>query len=346
MPFGRRQAGRGVGGAGRRRRAAHRGRPLPLAAVGRAHDPADGISRRDVSRLCGARSRSSVDVPVIAVGRLGDPGARDRRGRERQGRFRRARPHADRRAANGSRSSRAASRARRCLACNTCVNEMRGGAQLRCVVNGAAGRETRFADAQAAAGRAHRGDRRRARPGSPMRRWSPTATRSRCSSATARPGGAFRYAGKAPLFQEVARQPALVRPLHRATWSRPARTRASTFRYGTDVAQRAGLLAPFDRIVIATGARYRFGLGPLATALLDRGAGHWPGLRALFSMPAFRDWFYYRARRATGEALRARSRGPARRSSSSATPSKPARAGRDRQRIRGGAAASLKRDVP
>ena len=31
--------------------------------------------------------------------------------------------------------------ARRCLACNTCVNEMRGGAQLHCVVNGAAGRE-------------------------------------------------------------------------------------------------------------------------------------------------------------------------------------------------------------
>ncbi len=36
---------------------------------------------------------------------------------------------------------------RRCLACNTCINEMRGGARIGCVVNGAAGRETRFADA-------------------------------------------------------------------------------------------------------------------------------------------------------------------------------------------------------
>ena len=37
---------------------------------------------------------------------------------------------------------------RRCLACNTCINEMRGGARIGCVVNGAAGRETLFADAQ------------------------------------------------------------------------------------------------------------------------------------------------------------------------------------------------------
>src|SRR5262249_56224563 len=37
---------------------------------------------------------------------------------------------------------------RRCLACNTCVNEMRGGTQLHCVVNAAAGEETPFAAAK------------------------------------------------------------------------------------------------------------------------------------------------------------------------------------------------------
>jgi len=36
---------------------------------------------------------------------------------------------------------------RRCLACNTCINEMRGGARIGCVVNGR-GRETLFADAR------------------------------------------------------------------------------------------------------------------------------------------------------------------------------------------------------
>ena len=31
---------------------------------------------------------------------------------------------------------------RRCLACNTCIDGMRSGAGISCVVNGAAGRET------------------------------------------------------------------------------------------------------------------------------------------------------------------------------------------------------------
>jgi hypothetical protein len=59
------------------------------------------------------------------------------------------------------------------------------------------------------------------------------------------------------------------------------------------------LLAPFDRIVIATGAAYRFGLGPIETTLLDWGIGRWWGFQHLFSLNSVRDWFYYRARRAT-----------------------------------------------
>jgi dimethylglycine catabolism A len=76
------------------------------------------------------------------------------------------------------------------------------------------------------------------------------------------------------------------------------------FRYGVDVAHAPDVLAGFDRIVIAAGARYRFGLGRLPALLLDRGAGHWPGLRQLFSWPPFRDWFYHRARRPTGDDFR------------------------------------------
>jgi hypothetical protein len=53
--------------------------------------------------------------------------------------------------------------------------------------------------------------------------------------------------------------------------------------------------------VIATGARYRFGLGPIARRMLDWGAGRWPGFSQLFSSPAFRDWFYYKAREGTAE---------------------------------------------
>ena len=56
---------------------------------------------------------------------------------------------------------------------------------------------------------------------------------------------------------------------------------------------------------MATGARYRYGLGPLVAELLDLGAGQWPGLRQALSHPRLRDWFYHRARAATGEDFRA-----------------------------------------
>jgi hypothetical protein len=74
------------------------------------------------------------------------------------------------------------------------------------------------------------------------------------------------------------------------------------------VTARPDLLAPFDRLVIATGAAYRFGLGPIATAMLDSGAGRWPGFSQVFSAPRLRDWFYYRGRRGTAERLRALAR--------------------------------------
>jgi hypothetical protein len=76
------------------------------------------------------------------------------------------------------------------------------------------------------------------------------------------------------------------------------------FRYGTDPSRTPDLLAPFDRIVVATGARYRFGLGPFATLALDLGIARWPGLRQVFARPGFRDWFYYRARRGTADAIK------------------------------------------
>jgi hypothetical protein len=39
--------------------------------------------------------------------------------------------------------------------------------------------------------------------------------------------------------------------------------------------------------------------------MLDIGAGRWPGLAQIFSNAKFRDWFYHRARTATGEAFKA-----------------------------------------
>jgi hypothetical protein len=118
-----------------------------------------------------------------------------------------------------------------------------------------------------------------------------------------RPGGAFRYAGKAPLFQEVAAsEPSFTRYI--ADLMAACIYGGVKFRFETDVADAPDVLAPFDRIVIATGAAYRFGLGSIATTMLDWGAGRWPGLSRLFSLPAFRDWFYYKARVGTAERFR------------------------------------------
>jgi hypothetical protein len=64
------------------------------------------------------------------------------------------------------------------------------------------------------------------------------------------------------------------------------------------------VLAPFDRLVIATGARYRFGLETIATNMLDWGAARSRPFSQLFSAPMFRDWFYYKGRRATADHFR------------------------------------------
>ena len=64
---------------------------------------------------------------------------------------------------------------------------------------------------------------------------------------------------------------------------------------------RAASARRFNRVVVATGARYRFGLGALVPRLLDAGLGRGRIFQWLFNSPAIPDWFYYRARRATGE---------------------------------------------
>src|SRR3981189_937637 len=90
-----------------------------------------------------AAGKQSVRVPVIAVGRLGDPAIAaqaiesDKVDFIALGRSLIADPQ-------WVEKLRRNEPARRCLACNTCVNEMRGGAALHCVVNAAAGRELRF----------------------------------------------------------------------------------------------------------------------------------------------------------------------------------------------------------
>ena len=98
-----------------------------------------------------AEVKRRVGVPVIAVGRLGDPATAERAVAQGKadfialGRTLIADPQWAEKVRRGE-------PIRRCLACNTCINEMRGGARIGCVVNGAAGREAMFAAPQAPRG--------------------------------------------------------------------------------------------------------------------------------------------------------------------------------------------------
>ena len=157
--------------------------------------------------------KKAVDVPVIAVGRLGDPAtATDAVGSGKTdfialGRTLIADPQ-------WVEKLRREEPIRRCLACNTCINEMRGGAGIGCVVNGAAGREALFADR-----RPPRGERIAVIGAGPagLTYASLVAEGNDVTlfEKDKRPGGAFRYAGKAPLFQEVAASEFEFRALHR-----------------------------------------------------------------------------------------------------------------------------------
>ena len=246
--------------------------------------------------------KREVKVPVIAVGRLGDPDQAEQAVATGKadfvalGRTSIAEPEWVEKLRRGEPQ-------RRCLACNTCINEMRGGSQLRCVVNGMAGQETRFAKAMPP--RAEKIAVIGAGPAG-LTYASLVAQHNQVTvfERDATPGGSFRYAGKAPLFQDVAaRNYSLERYIRGQVAACTAKS--VTFQYNTDVTKNPALLAPFDRIVIATGASYRFGLGRLPFMMLDIGAGRWPGLAQIFALPKFRDWFYHRARVATGDAFKA-----------------------------------------
>jgi 2,4-dienoyl-CoA reductase-like NADH-dependent reductase (Old Yellow Enzyme family) len=252
-----------------------------------------------------AEVKRLVRIPVIAVGRLGDPAL------------------ATAAVVDGKTDFIAVGRTlvadtqwvaklargepiRRCLACNTCINEMRGGARIGCVVNGAAGRETLFAKASSPHGETI------AVIGAGPAGLTYASLVADGNSVTvfekdATPGGSFRYAGKAPLFQEVEANDFSFERYVTDMAAACARNGVA-FRYDTDVANNPGLLAPFDRIVIATGADYRFGLEPVAKQVLDWGGGRWFGLSQLLSWAKLRDWFYYRGRCGTAERFKALAR--------------------------------------
>ena len=248
-----------------------------------------------------AKVRQSVDVPVIAVGRMGRPDQAIEAVENGHADFiALGRPLlAD---AEWARKAARGKPVRLCLACNTCVDGMREGNRLHCLVNPVAGRERQFADRLPTFQ-----NMRIAVLGAGPAGLTFAASVARHNTVTVYErnkvaGGAFRYAGLAPKFQNVdANQQNLLRYIESLV--NECKDAGVRFEYGWDLPQRAADLAAFDHIVIATGAIYRGGMTSIITRLLASDIFRAPLLRRLAAHAGIRKWFYEKARKPTGESI-------------------------------------------
>jgi dimethylglycine catabolism A len=244
--------------------------------------------------------RRSIKVPVIGVGRLGDPLLAEKVVRSGQmDLVALGRPLlADSAWAQNAREGRPV---RRCLACNHCVDTMRAGDRISCVVNPVTGREREFASG--------------ARPDGELIYviGAGPAGLSYASLVAAhnkvvlldrepRPGGALRYAALAPRFNNVeASEPSLLAYIDEL--ERACREQGVTMRLGTDASSHAVSLRQADRIIVATGASYRYGLGRLIRWMLRAGLARRGLTAGVAGSDRVRLWLYYRARYATGAGI-------------------------------------------
>lgn len=245
-----------------------------------------------------ARMKQLVDVPVIGVGRLGDPDlaagavADGKLDIVALGRPLIADPHWVAKAQAGV-------PVRRCLACNHCITNMRSGAQLSCVVNPATGREDVYAGTSAPGGR------RIVVLGAGPAGLTYASQVAEGNDVTVidtadRAGGAFRLTGLAPRFNDVdAAEPTFTAYIDEL--ERTCRLGGVRFRYGSEAT--GDDLRGADVVVVATGAHYRFGLGAVVPRLLRTRAARWKAAARLFASPRVRDALYYRLRTGRGAGL-------------------------------------------
>lgn len=238
--------------------------------------------------------KERVTIPVIAVGRLGHvQDAADAIERKAADFIALGRPLL----ADPDWVNKAASDTpiRACLGCNSCVDGMREGRELYCLVNPEAGRETLFegrplvrkGQSIAVIGAGPAG----LSYASLMASENDVTIFEKASEI----GGAFRFVADAPLFQNVETDRDsfidYVQSLHALCLSRGVIVRLQH-----DVLQEPQALDQFDHVVIAAGAHYRWFNESLIDQLLQSGLlKQWP-LRKLAEQKTIRDYFYHNFR--------------------------------------------------
>jgi 2,4-dienoyl-CoA reductase-like NADH-dependent reductase (Old Yellow Enzyme family) len=255
-----------------------------------------------------AAVKKRVNVPVIAVGRLGDPAVAIRAVEE---------GHADFVALGRPlladpewvRKAQAGEPVRMCIACNTCVDGMRMGGKLHCLVNAATGRELALPNTEAAQVPVEAGRKIAVIGAGPagLTYASLVASQNEVTvfERGPRTGGSFLLAGLAPKFQEVDADPGSLER-YVARLEQTCRDKGVTFEFNCDLGHASERLAGFDLIVLATGAAYRWGIGAAVSAALKRGLFNTRTARRFANDPRLRDWFYYKARTSTASVLESR----------------------------------------
>jgi 2,4-dienoyl-CoA reductase-like NADH-dependent reductase (Old Yellow Enzyme family) len=234
--------------------------------------------------------KKHVNVSVIAVGRLGRASDAAYAIRSGQADFvALGRPLlADPDWVTKTRDQRAI---RSCLGCNSCVDGMREGRELYCLVNPETGRETEFS------GRALvRKGQNIAVIGSGPAGLSYASLMAMANAVTIfeksdQIGGAFRLVADAPLFQNVEPRAEsfqdYVGSLHAMCVERGVR-----FEMKSDPLENVSLLEGYDHVVVASGAHYRWGLGPIITKMLELGMLRRGFLKQMAERKSVREYFY------------------------------------------------------
>ena len=245
--------------------------------------------------------KSKINIPVITVGRYGDPddakevlesGDADF---VALGRPLLADPDWVRKAQNGETP-------RPCIACNTCVDGMRDGLKLHCLVNPVTGYEGVFASRQLAM----TGGRVAVIGAGPAGLSFASAIAGENNVTIFEKekeiGGSFFFAGYAPKFQSVDADPDSFKD-YLSGMKTICEKKGVIIQTGVNPFEKPELLTHYDWIVIASGACLPWGLEKWVYPLLRAGFFHNALFKSFFSNEKIRTFFYYKMRQATGQKM-------------------------------------------
>lgn len=191
---------------------------------------------------------------------------------------------------------------RPCIACNSCVDGMRDGHKLHCLVNPETGREIEYQNRKLAMQ-----GRRIAVIGSGPAGLSFAALMAGENQVTVfekenQIGGSFLFAGYAPKFQTVNAVPDTLH-FYANEMKRICDFKGVEFQTGFDPIAQPSSLKQYDWVVIATGAKIPFGLQKVVWYLLKNGFFKTGLMRKIASNKTVRDLFYTSLRAATGRSV-------------------------------------------